>query len=467
MANGWNSGQEREAMLRRVAIVLSSLPAPVASQLLSAVDPESTKAVRRTMTSLSDVDPLERQRALRAFKISVQQQPGPSHPSNRSAVTEQDRGLSDAGFARSEPTSRVVSPPIPDNRSTQVETSPLSFLGDVDDDDLVRLLSAEHPQAIALVLASIAPAHAARILPHLDPRTRSDALSRVGRLGEIPEAAAAEVAEYFKNSLAQHNRVGTRASGQRTLDAILAAMPSPAPSGPSASPAAGNPSVADPAVARASLGTVEPQRPAAPSRFPSSEIAAIDLTHKLRIAQHTWPETDTDSHHESEAPVPPPLRHPPADRLPAGRQHAELSHADRLPSELPRSEQPSSTDSRPVLQKEHPSTDPADDSGRSALGFDSTDEIHQHLLGLAPEQLCQALGKVETRIAMLALCGLPNQVAESALAVLPRAQAKKVRIKMNSLDSLHLREIDEAKERVAQASLDTSGQTLNQVPVAA
>ena len=29
MANGWNSGREREAMLRRVAIVLSSLPAPL------------------------------------------------------------------------------------------------------------------------------------------------------------------------------------------------------------------------------------------------------------------------------------------------------------------------------------------------------------------------------------------------------------------------------------------------------
>jgi flagellar motor switch protein FliG len=88
-------------------------------------------------------------------------------------------------------------------------------------------------------------------------------------------------------------------------------------------------------------------------------------------------------------------------------------------------------------------------------------------LGLAPEQLCQALGKVETRIAMLALCGLPNQVTESVLAVLPRAHAKKVRVKMNSLDSLHLREIDEAKERVAHASLDTSSQTLSQVPVAA
>ena len=54
MANGWNSGQEREAMLRRVAIVLSSLPAPVASQLLSAVDPESRRDFWEALFELAD-----------------------------------------------------------------------------------------------------------------------------------------------------------------------------------------------------------------------------------------------------------------------------------------------------------------------------------------------------------------------------------------------------------------------------
>jgi flagellar motor switch protein FliG len=63
------------------------------------------------------------------------------------------------------------------------------------------------------------------------------------------------------------------------------------------------------------------------------------------------------------------------------------------------------------------------------------------------------LGQVETRDAILALCGLPVQVANAALAILPRAQAKTVRNKMNSLGSLNLREIDRAKEKVAEASL--------------
>ena len=72
MANGWDSGLEREAMLRRVAIVLSSLPAPVAANLLGEIDASTKVAVRRTMMSLADVDPLEQKRALHAFKVSVQ-----------------------------------------------------------------------------------------------------------------------------------------------------------------------------------------------------------------------------------------------------------------------------------------------------------------------------------------------------------------------------------------------------------
>ena len=81
--------------------------------------------------------------------------------------------------------------------------------------------------------------------------------------------------------------------------------------------------------------------------------------------------------------------------------------------------------------------------------------------------LCQALGRVDTRNAMLALCGLPVQVVDAALAVLPRSQARTVRIKMNSLGSLHLREIDRAKEKVAEASLGILPSPSLQTPMAA
>ena len=55
---------------------------------------------------------------------------------------------------------------------------------------------------------------------------------------------------------------------------------------------------------------------------------------------------------------------------------------------------------------------------------------------------------------MLALCGLPNPVTSAVLALLPKAESRKVREAMNSLGALQLREIDEAKENVAHASLE-------------
>ena len=99
--------------------------------------------------------------------------------------------------------------------------------------------------------------------------------------------------------------------------------------------------------------------------------------------------------------------------------------------------------------------------------FDSTEEIHAHLVGLRPAALCGALGRVTTREAMLALCGLPVEIADAALALLPRAEAKAVRLKMNSLGSLHLREIDRAKESVAEASIQVPPSSSPRTPLAA
>ena len=55
---------------------------------------------------------------------------------------------------------------------------------------------------------------------------------------------------------------------------------------------------------------------------------------------------------------------------------------------------------------------------------------------------------------MLALCGLPNQITSAVLALLPKAESRKVREAMNSLGALQLREIDEAKEAIANASIE-------------
>lgn len=441
MASGWNSDSDRDAMLRRVAIVLSSLPAPTANRLLGTMGDESRAAVRQTMTRLSDVDPLERQRAIQAFRVSIQQQP----------VAEENSNNSGEIVSRVMPAATVdvgANTTVAARGTGPVSDSPLAFLSDVDDDLLFSLLVVEHPQAIALVLASIAPAQAARLLPRLDGGLRNDTLARLGRLGEIPEAAAAEVAAHFHTRMTEQHREG-KPTGQRALDAILAAMPRGATVDRKAS-LAGDISASDSDPIAATPGAAE-----APTHAASIvSDSAVELSSKLRQAvglnvevgeeqvdsfgSQSKPDVHVDSRPDSVADL----------RVAEVSSNVD-SHVDFVDHVL--------TDSIPSSPLPDPETSP----------LRSTDSIHQHLIALEPMELCRALGKVDTRDAMLSLCGLPNPVAEAALAILPRGHAKKVRASMSGLGSVQLREIDEAKERVARASLVALELLAESVPIAA
>lgn len=477
MVDSRNSGSDREAMLRRVAIVLSSLPASTAAKLLGSLEPQIKQAVRRTMTSLADVDPLERRRALRAFKVSVEQEPprGPAAvDASSNPQTPQVDDLIEPSSTSSPISSRIVSTSV-SVKQPDKPASPLAFLGDVQDDALVSLLVMEPAQAVALVLASIAPAQAARVLPRLDSKLQTEALSRIGRLGEIPETATAEIAEHFQHRLANDPNASGGGVGQQALHAILAAMPKTveketplaqreavAGNGPVAGkshaarfgPVTGEPSVRNGTDGIESMQRPDAAKPITAATFPSADIPAIDLAHKIRVAEHSMPEADLVAEAQAEQPRTARQERQTVDQdsveTGGDSRHGRSSSEDRF----------SGKDTQDSVSSDSPaSSDPPT--------IASTDAINEHLINLTPMQLCQALGKVDTRDAMLALCGLPNQVAESVLAILPRAQAKQVRMQMVSLNTLHLREIDEAKERVSLASEETDGQAAQPIPVAA
>jgi flagellar motor switch protein FliG len=443
------SESDREAMLRRVAIVLRALPPEVAGELLGSIGPQAKQAIHRTMSSLSDVDPLEQRRAYQAFKISLQTQPSRSpEPPGRD---EDEITIRPSAAESNQPTSRVVSSPITEDRSGASNSSPLSFLSDVDDDTLIHLLAVEHPQAIALVLASIAAPHAARLLPRLDPQTQSDTLSRIGRLGNIPKTAVAEIAEHFKNRVAQRPDSQQRASGQRALHAILAELPSSANQPPQppvadqqpAAPRTAAPRTATPRTATPRTATPPAPEPIAEDGFPSSSVPTIDLTHKLRVAEHTKPTAEQQSDRNT----------PETGGIPIDDPRNEQSNIDALAAQQ--------------LLGERPEQESQETVDERSVDLDSTDAIHAYLMQLPPLDLCHALGSVETRFAMLALCGLPNPVAEAVFEILPRAKTKQVRSRMNSLGSLQLREIDDAKEKVARASVALNSETSAHVPLAA
>ncbi len=394
---------EREAALRRIAIVLSTLPAPVAARLLGDLDAGAKQRVRRTMTSLADVDPLERQRALQAFSGTIRQrQSTPTSGDDEIVLTSVRRR--DLGNHDNSTDSHLSGSPanttFPTRQSSIDDSSPashndLSFLGDVEDDALVNAVHGEHPQTLALVLASIAPAQAARILPRLDASMRTDALGRIGRLGEIPSEMIQEIATHLKKRIEPTaKKVAETVSrqnsaGQRRLDAILAAMPAPA-------------------------ATTAP-------------TPAWDGSRETAASKSTPATIHTDLAFASEAEPIPALRIAP--------------------------------------QTVAPIASPAGPASSPAVPW-STDDIHQHLLRLKPVTLRDALAAVETHDAILALCGLPTSISDAVLATLPKNSAREIRHQIATIGPIELRAIDDAKERVAIASLpdQVRAQTIPMIP---
>ncbi len=451
---------DRDAALRRIAIVLSSLPAPIASQLLGSVDPEQKRSLRQTIDSLADVDPLERQRALQAFKGSVQRQPTlrpSSNASPPSATGGTDQTSSTQrdplpgqplGQPLGQPGSRVLasSGSHEESQRDQQACSPLSFLDDVDDKTLVGLLQDEHPQAVAIVLAAVAPAQAARVLPSLDAILQRDALARIGRLGNVQADVVDEIAGHLRSRIKQQQDVSGNGSGQKALHAILAAMP------PQEVKTQRQELPDQPHNGAARWTERERSSTYEAAEVGSLGLSAVDQTHRLRVAADSWsdesPQTravapwqSSGADHGQVSIDEPNLHSTAGSPLASASPFASGSPLKVVPSPPAssswESENLAATDGTPTSGASHP----------------STEEIHQHLIQLSPTDLCLALGKVSTRQAMLALCGLPNEIAEAVMAVLPRAHSKQVRRSIASLQSLQLREIDEAKEAVAIASI--------------
>ena len=403
----------KDAAMRRIAIVLASLPEPVAQKLLGSLPRDNQRVVRAALGSLSDVDPLEQRRALDGFAVSLRQDR--THQSKNSDAAE-------VVFSRAAIRSlHDRAADHPGGESGQWKSSdhdepaaPLAFLLDVDDETLVAHLKGEMPQTLAIILASISPAQAARVLPRLEPAVRADAMRRIANLTELPADLIDDIGSQLRDRFSAY---GSRGTGRRALEAILAEMPSEAVHMQSHR-MAGMPSdaavrdvqdrVDSPreAIARdldtRQASTRESVQPAEskPEHIVAPEVRvgtrgdeSISAgTPRLKVAEGTWPQDEV--------------------RLSSGKHEDKTSTSVRSP-------------------------------------LVSTDSIHEYLVSLSIDELRAALGKADTRQALLTLCGLPNTKAESLLASLPRRQAKQVRDQLAALGSLHLREIDEAKKVIA------------------
>jgi len=381
--------RDKAAALRRVAIVLSSLPEATSKILLSGLEPEHQRSVRAAIGGLVDVDPLERRRALDGFKSSIRQ--------GRSSLAGQNDA---AEIVFSKVAMRQAD--ARDDRRTSGEVSdapvnmasPFAFLSEVDDDAIANRIKDEHPQTVAIVLASIAPGQAARLLAKLGVGLRSDAMRRLARLDSPPLEMVEEIANQLKQRLVYQTNNGGTATAR--------------PFSPLGVPSDSGPSMSGKTAGAAALQAI------------LAEMAGGD-GNRNATAEAYDPARRDHAIHPAESP-----------RSATGRDQWRQSATTVAPSHAI-------------------AVDAA--MGESLPHLDnpiSTDAIHARLVATPPPLLRQALASLDGRDALLALCGLPSSTAESILGSLPRRQARQIRQQMASLGMLELSEIDRAKELVAQ-----------------
>lgn len=103
-------------------------------------------------------------------------------------------------------------------------TRPLDFLHAIDSSQIAGFLSEEHPQIAALVLASIEPEHAARVIDRFAGDRASDVLRRIATLGPVPPAVVQQIANSLERRLSALLRSGlgeNPAGGVATAAAVL------------------------------------------------------------------------------------------------------------------------------------------------------------------------------------------------------------------------------------------------------
>lgn len=278
--------------------------------------------------------------------------------------------------------------------TTEEDSDPFQFLGQVDDEILAQRVCDENPQTLAIILASMAPDKAARLLSSLGPALRAEVMKRIARLDVPSREVLSDIASQLRHR--------------------LLSAPSQVPGFPSqwASSEEKTPGP--------SLGGTRGQG------ILNSILAEMSDNAKSRAERPTnWYEVPSGLGSTRPAG---PIRDSRAkvDVAPTARDPVTVGHV--IGSDF-----------------EGTGVDRRDES-RSA----TAQRAHDRLLAVPVVRLREALAAVESRQAILALCGLPQPKADAVLNLLSWGQARRARKQLSRIGSIELRDIDQSLELVAR-----------------
>jgi len=204
--------------IRKAAILVDCLDQPTADRLLDEMEPHQARLVRQAMVDLDEVDPAEQRRVIDEF-LRV----GPMVPDKEPPGIELDGPL-----AAELPTPA----PLPElDEPDPIEPAgepPFRSLRDAEADKLSRILAAERPQMIALVLSHLPPEQAGSVLARLDAPLQVEVIRRLVDLEETEPEILREVERALESRVSEHVRIERRrVVGLSAVAGILEATDGP------------------------------------------------------------------------------------------------------------------------------------------------------------------------------------------------------------------------------------------------
>ncbi|NOY42870.1 MAG: hypothetical protein GXP26_13680 [Planctomycetes bacterium] len=204
--------QARHRQLRDVAIFVASLDDAMAQRLLGSMPAKDAAAVLAEVDELENIDPDEQREVVEKFRRSMAPKPAP-----KVEGVELDASL----LAKIEERDSEGIYSVPQSPQQTLEA-----LNDAEASAIVEMLSAEHPQTIAIVLSRIEVTKAAELMGMLSVSLQAEVLGRMGNLDTADEQTVQVIESQLANWIEQQRKLKHRqAAGMELVQRILEHTP--------------------------------------------------------------------------------------------------------------------------------------------------------------------------------------------------------------------------------------------------
>ncbi len=385
--------------LRQIAILVSSVDATAARQILLHLPSDTARQVRAMASQIGAISPEEKRRILAEFQRSAATS-SKSEMVPKTAQVKQISAARDSWQASDSvaPTSKAANyweEPSQDREKSAHAAAAWTRLSTT---ALVRFVRGESPAITAVVISQLPPHVAVDVLQSLSADISRDVMLRLSRLQDIAPEAMAEIDEHLSQRLHEYeHRRESELENSRRIDALLQAAP---------------------------------------------ESLRRQWASDLGVAS---PQVDSER-----------LATPVVDSVASPVASAQ----DML--ELAGEEDASQTD-RDSQQVNGQVEESSDEDGATILAFAAKADKHhnqvdrslielefEQILVLPPPTLAALLSSTDSQTVLLALAGATPQFMRRFYRMLDRSDAKILQNRLQRIGAIQMRDIDEAQRRIVE-----------------